>query len=332
MQYMSFDDVNAETKNILIQNAYESYINTLVINSAFVLLLYTTVLKIPEEREYIWQMQFNLPTWLYFFTRYGSLVQQAHVVAYTLVPSISMMSCDIINYMQLFWFAVSFTGTQGLLIARAYSLCSENRILAVVLAVGFALGLILSVISLVPFSLCATNTALTVLQTLASFLQNFFVVLTDLVVFGICMRKVWSIWRFGIRSPSNLISIIFRQSILRSCFVVSTSTFLAIFAVIARNSKLSLFVLDIGNILQNSLSAILVADFTLDLRLRNFSSIEIINVEVPAFRFRNLLQHIHQSFLVEMRTPGDLEIEDKCVSSSDCQSSDSYQQSASVHV
>lgn len=51
-----------------------------------------------------------------------------------------------------------------------------------------------------------------------------------------------------------------------------------------------------------SLSALLVADFTLDLRRQNSARIETSNMTLPALQFSNVLQRVHQSFLVELAT------------------------------
>lgn len=45
-------------------------------NYILALLLYTTVLVIAQETEYMWSKRFSFPTILYIFTRYGNLVLQ----------------------------------------------------------------------------------------------------------------------------------------------------------------------------------------------------------------------------------------------------------------
>lgn len=61
--------------------------------------------------------------------------------------------------------------------------------------------------------------------------------------------------------------------------------------------------------MQNGLSATLVADFTLDLRLLNSAKIEGSQLSLPTLRFSNVLQHVHQSFIVEMATPEERYVE-----------------------
>lgn len=53
----------------------------------------------------------------------------------------------------------------------------------------------------------------------------------------------------------------------------------------------------------SSLSAILLADFTLELRQKNSTAIQAINNTLPTIHFQSVMDHIHQSILVEMGTP-----------------------------
>lgn len=57
----------------------------------------------------------------------------------------------------------------------------------------------------------------------------------------------------------------------------------------------------------SSLSSILVANFTLDLRQLNSAKIEASNLSLPSLRFSNVLQHVHQSIVVELANPVDPE-------------------------
>lgn len=56
-----------------------------------------------------------------------------------------------------------------------------------------------------------------------------------------------------------------------------------------------------------SLSSILVADFTLDLRSLNTTKVEASNESLPPLRFSNFLQHVHQSFIVGLATPENID-------------------------
>lgn len=55
-----------------------------------------------------------------------------------------------------------------------------------------------------------------------------------------------------------------------------------------------------------SLSAILVADFTLELRRRNSTTIETANITLSILGLQTVLRNVHQSLLVEMGTPEDI--------------------------
>lgn len=58
--------------------------------------------------------------------------------------------------------------------------------------------------------------------------------------------------------------------------------------------------------LYSSLSTILVANFILDLRQLNSAKIEASNASLPSLHFSSVLQHVHQSIVVELATPGDI--------------------------
>lgn len=62
--------------------------------------------------------------------------------------------------------------------------------------------------------------------------------------------------------------------------------------------------------MQQVLSATLVADFTLDLRRLNSSKIESSQMSLPSLQLSNVLQHVEQSFLVEMSTPEERSVEE----------------------
>lgn len=52
--------------------------------------------------------------------------------------------------------------------------------------------------------------------------------------------------------------------------------------------------------IQQSLSAILLADFTMDLRQRNSAAIRAANITLPTIQIQNVANYIHRSILVEM--------------------------------
>lgn len=58
-----------------------------------------------------------------------------------------------------------------------------------------------------------------------------------------------------------------------------------------------------------SLSSILVADFTIDLRSLNSPEIEARNVSLPPLQFSNVLQRVHQTIMVELSTPENINVE-----------------------
>lgn len=53
-----------------------------------------------------------------------------------------------------------------------------------------------------------------------------------------------------------------------------------------------------------------MADFTLDLRCRNSKKIQASSISLPSLQIQSVLQHVHQSFTVELATPEDTSADD----------------------
>lgn len=66
-----------------------------------------------------------------------------------------------------------------------------------------------------------------------------------------------------------------------------------------------------------SLSSILVADFTLDLRHVNSHKIEANITSLPTLQFSNVLQRVHQSIRVELASLEDIDVTVTDIESSD---------------
>lgn len=291
----------------LIQAENETYILTLLNTCVFALLVYTAILNLGQEIEYMWLGKFSLPALLYFFARYASLIQLGLDLGYNLTfSSDSQTTCEVILDLESFCYTLSYIGTQGLLVARAYSLCRGNKILAGMLGAAFFAGLGLFLTYLILLKPCGAEDFIMTVQSLVlTFAQSIINVFTDLLVSVICVWQVWGTWKLrrevGIRTPNDLVSIILKQSIIRLCFVIILSAAATIFSLIARDDNASTILVDI----QNGLSVILVCDFTLDLRRRNVAVVEANGMTLPTLHFQSILQHVHQSLLVEMGTPED---------------------------
>lgn len=290
----------------ITQEAYYSFVVFSILFSAITLAFYTTLITISREQEYMWSRPFSFPTLLYIFTRYGNLIYQGFVLLIAFTPP--GRSCDILAVFQQISFLSAYIGIQGLLATRAYSMCNGNKIISSILAFGLLSYMGLQVYSLIAFPGCSPGTSF---QTnILNLIIDIITVCIDSFLFSICMWKIWEIWRLkrstGIQGSNSLISVLLRQSILRFCFVI-TFTITNVVLVWFKNAIPPLFE-NCFALMQNDLSAILVADLTLDLRHFNSARIEASQMSLPPLKFSNVLHHIHRSFLVEMATPEEYNI------------------------
>lgn len=285
----------------IIEEVYENYVYILVIFSTITLAFYTTLLKLSQEIEHIWSKSFSLPSLLYIFTRYGILFAQAFRVA--LIFMSAGRACNIVASATNVSFLLFSVGNQGLLVIRAYSICRANKILASALGLFYVSAIALNMYGIIAFPGCATNGSLA--PIIISLIGNVLVVCTDLLIFGICMWKIWGTWKLkreiGEHSGSSLTSVLLTQSIIRCCFVVTITITGSILGWIP--SLPQALVTSSYNFMEDVLSAALVANFTLDLRRLNSTKIQASQVSLPPLQFTNVLQRVHQSFLVEMATP-----------------------------
>lgn len=209
----------------------------------------------------------------------------------------------------------SSIGVQGLLIARAYSLCQGNKVFSAALVVDFLLGLSLYLYDIITLPGCSTRSEPTIpaKDALILFVTNIVDLVGDVLILAICVWKIWGTWKLGreagIHTSRSIVSIILKQSLLRFCFVVVFGITRAVILAILGSSES--LIADSFTRLQNVLSSVLVADFTLDLRRFNAARIDASNISLPTLRFTNALQHTHQSILMEMATPEERSTEDE---------------------
>lgn len=292
-------DANATSTSIavtpeLIQIIYFNYVLTVINYANLALLIYNLVLAIPQEVVYMWlsPKPFSIPNLLYIFTRYGSVVSQGVISWSEFLPLGSL--CNERAYAQDIVVSLVYIGVQGLLIIRAYSLCRGNKVVVGVLALLFWGGFTLSIYDIAKTPGCSHSPPS--LMTLAA---NICTLLTDLIVFCVCLWKIWDIWtlkrEIGIRSGTDLASVLFNQLVSRFCFVIIFSVALLILDQFRISTAINIMLS-----IQHSLSAILIADFTLDLRQKNSAAIQAANITLPTIQIQSVANYIHQSILVEM--------------------------------
>lgn len=282
-----------------IEELYDNYVFDLVLFSTTTMLLYSTILKIFQEIELMWLKRISLPTILYALARYATLLNVALLLVINLLPmTVPLKTCNIIDDLTNAISILSHIGVQGLLIARTYPLVRGNKLVIATLSFGFLSSVILNIFNIVAFNGCLAGASSSPEKKLIILLGNIFIIITDLLMFGVSLHKVWDTWHLkrntDIHKKDDLISVLFEQIVSRFFFVV----FITLTITIVEQFISTVAVAAIANV-QSSLSGILVADFTLDLRQSNTSTIQ--TNDLPVIRsIRDLGQHIHQSFLVEL--------------------------------
>lgn len=288
-----------------IDNAFIGYTLTWIIISTLVLLFYDLLLQFSREVEYIWFKPFSPPGILYIFARYGFLIARGFRFSLNYVTI--GRSCNMLVITSLTFDTVAFIGVQGLLVARAYSICRGSKILTIALFLGLLACISTRLYATIAFSECLVMVTAT--TKLIELIADVCVVYTDIIVFGIILWKVWGTWKLkreaGIHNYHSLVSVLLSQSFSRFCFVILfTVTVVVVASSVPSDNKPNIFLLVQGlQSFQNALSCILVANFTLDLRQLNAAKIEASNLSLPTLHFSNVLQHVHQSIVVELAEP-----------------------------
>lgn len=286
---------DAAMMDAFIQEVFESNVFGLCLISNLVLVTYATILSFGREVEYIWSKRFSVPTFLYICARYGTLIGEGLNIPVQFLPGRACNDlADASNVMTL----LAYFGVQGLLVARAYSLCRGNKILGGILLFSVLAGAGILLFELIVFNGCVpvANEEL----SLVGLLSNIVTVVTDFIVFGVCLWNIWGTWRLkreaGIQSNRDLVSIFLSQIFSRIFFVITV----AITSIIVHQAGVNSPVLNILIIYENSLSSILVTGFTLDLRQRNSEEIEAKNITLPTLQIQTVLQHVDRSIIVEL--------------------------------
>ncbi|GJJ10326.1 hypothetical protein Clacol_004552 [Clathrus columnatus] len=144
-------------------------------------------------------------------------------------------------------------------------------------------------------------------------IDNVAVVLSDILAFLAVIRQVWGLWkekrRLGLHTGKDFATLLLQQGILRFSFVLFITLTGLIFSYIS-----PLGAIDV-TIFQNVFSALLICEFTLDLRRRNtttrplpnLSALEFVDLNPssqhnPEVRsIRSVLGRLQESIIADMR-------------------------------
>lgn len=288
-----------------VQEYRENYVSGLILLSATALPLYSILLQLPEEIKYIWHTKFTLPVILYIISRYFTLATEGISFFLNTAFKSPSRACGALTNLGSCTYVLHYTGTQGLLIARAYALCEGNTLIVVALAFGFFLGLFFPILKFILFRGCIVTRSVRQIQL--TLIGNLCGLLTDFLVFGVCVNRVWSTWklkrRAGIQGQNDLVSILLKQIVTRFCFAIVMKIGFTIGDQFTHNPTLAV---GLSSMVQ-SLSSILVTSFILNLRQYNSKVIEAnsvsLSVSLSIIHFvsvHNVLRHVNRSLIIEM--------------------------------
>lgn len=132
-------------------------------------------------------------------------------------------------------------------------------------------------------------------------------VVADLVVFIAVIVKLWGVWKLrrmtGLRNEGPGIAMtLLSQGLLRFCFVLLMTSAGAVVVVVASDE-----ILEEVSFFQQSMSVVLICQFTLDLRRRNARQID--TVELPEITFNaqgvhSVLLYVHETCIAEFGERG----------------------------
>lgn len=294
--------------------------------SAFALVLYSTLLNISREIEYIWSKPIRLASFFYLFTRYGGLFSQAFSATAQLIlakvnfesaitGTFTMTDDQLENssigliVVQIFFNFCWYISIQGVLIIPAYSLIQGNKPFRAVLILGYSGGVLVTCIGIIPgFPPCDCLSLRLFPENLDPLFPNAYLfiafvitVATDILVIGICLWNIWSIrksrheTKLNIQNKNNIVSLVLNESVLR-CFFMMMLTVIPL--VISDRLFFDLREAGISSAIQafqNPFSIILITDYILRLRQYNSPQVGSISISLQTIQIRKALGRIHRT-------------------------------------
>ncbi|KAF8583644.1 hypothetical protein K439DRAFT_1617348 [Ramaria rubella] len=267
----------------LIHEESDSISITYALVAAFALLAYDTLLTFPSEVKFIWHKKMRLGTILYLIARYSALL---------------FFLLDI--YLEFATFPS--VQTTSLLFARAYAISSHHKLVFVVLALLGTTGIALSM-QIIPVILMLT-------MLLLDTLNGVFVILFDTAVVVVILVNTYGILQLQNSTPelqrNSLSKLLAQQGISSSSFITREIKRLVRFVLtitlagpitdkVLRDSLLGIL-----GLFQNSLSAIIICHFHLDLQQRNHHpNGSMTSHSHPLNSFHAVTERIHRAVLDE---------------------------------
>lgn len=265
------------------------------------LLVYDTILTLPDEIEFIWNQSIRLGTFLYVSARYGLLCNLTLLFAIDVGTTITSSQCTALNFTGNLALLLYLLGTQGLSLGRAYAVAPDWKLVMIVLSIFLVLIQFIQITEAVLAWSC--NQGFSGPKARAynylNLASNILTVLFEAGVLIVTASKVWGLYRLEKSSKAetdrlSLGALCLHQSVLRFAVILLFGVEQAI--------SLNLSRFRLGGVeinIEFALSAMLVCRFLLQLRRRHkVASEELATASMSRFdaRIRDIGNSIIDEF------------------------------------
>ncbi|KLO09662.1 hypothetical protein SCHPADRAFT_943474 [Schizopora paradoxa] len=147
--YFEFASMSAtETESLILNILSQAVTVKYTFVSAVILLLYDTIINIPDEINFIWKQRWSVGKVLYIFTRYSCFFDAAVVLWYSFSASLSSESCRVLYEMSNWSMTVGVIMCQVVFIIRTYAILGKNNLLLAYLSAVEVTAVVASIIEL----------------------------------------------------------------------------------------------------------------------------------------------------------------------------------------
>ncbi|KLO09661.1 hypothetical protein SCHPADRAFT_943473 [Schizopora paradoxa] len=219
--------------NTLIQAVNVKY--TFV--SAVVLLLYDTIINLPDEIDFIWYHGWSVGKVLYILTRYSCFFDAVVVLWYSFSTSLSSESCRILYEMTNWSMTVGVIMCQVVFIIRTYAIWGKNNLILAYLSAVEVTAVVASIIELnqsnrsvifVPSPSQAIVPCVPILGNNKLFICFSIVMVVELNILCLSLIKGFSQWK---RESTPLVHTLYRDGVVYFAVLFSISLMNLIFVL-----------------------------------------------------------------------------------------------------
>lgn len=265
------------------QSALASYTFARSLFAGIALLTYSIVISFDREKKYIWGEKFTIATLLYCLAQYATLVSL--IVGLMPVFTKGVSACNSFTYAGYVFEILGYIGIQGIFIARAIAVARYSNLKWIatgVLGSVFCAAVVLSIIPILLAPGCivqaglvvrcisirpSMNVIISVDYSKLTLSQNILTLVIETIVSAIIVHATFDTFKreyHGGKSNSPIAQVLLKQGALRYLYVTIAGA-VNLFLV-AKN--ITTIPVEFWNTLQSALAAIIVCQFTVELRRR----------------------------------------------------------------